>query len=78
MPPPSCKPGIGGAAVGLGILRDNLAWQGTPVMNMAGADVANNSRNRAGVPVASADFQSTSLDGWDAPRLPDGSLPALP
>jgi hypothetical protein len=67
-----------GAAISLGILRNNLAWQGTLVMNMAGADVANNSWNLASVSVTSADFQSTSLDGWDAPRLPDGSLPALP
>ncbi len=67
-----------GAAVALGILRNNLAWQGTLVSNVAGADVANNSWNLANVSVTSADFQSTSLDGWDAPRLPDGSLPVLP
>jgi hypothetical protein len=47
-------------------------------MNMGGADAANNSWNLASVSVTSADFQSASLDGWDAPRLPDGSLPALP
>jgi hypothetical protein len=67
-----------GAAVALGILRNNLAWQGTLVSNVAGADAANNSWNLATVSVTSADFQSTSLDGWDAPRLPDGSLPQLP
>jgi hypothetical protein len=67
-----------GAAVALGILRNNLAWQGTLVSNVAGADVANNSWNLANVSVTSADFQSASLDGWDAPRLPDGSLPQLP
>ncbi|WP_322400762.1 right-handed parallel beta-helix repeat-containing protein [Massilia luteola] len=67
-----------GAAISLGILRNNLAWQGTLVMNMGGADVANNSWNLASVSVTSADFQSASLDGWDAPRLPDGSLPVLP
>ena len=67
-----------GAAVALGILRNNLAWQGTLVSNVAGADVANNSWNLASVSVTSADFQNTSLDGWDAPRLPDGTLPALP
>jgi hypothetical protein len=67
-----------GAAISLGILRNNLAWQGTLVMNMGGADVANNSWNLASVSVSSADFQSASLDGWDAPRLPDGSLPVLP
>jgi hypothetical protein len=67
-----------GAAISLGILRNNLAWQGTLVSNVAGADVANNSWNLASVSVTSVDFQNTSLDGWDAPRLPDGTLPALP
>jgi hypothetical protein len=40
--------------------------------------VANNSWNLANVSVTNADFQDASLDGWDAPRLPDGSLPPLP
>ena len=30
------------------------------------------------VTVDAADFQSVSTAGWDAPRLPDGSLPAMP
>ena len=67
-----------GAGIALGILRNNLAWQGTLVSNVAGADAVNNSWNLASVSVTSADFQSASLDGWDAPRLPDGSLPVLP
>jgi len=67
-----------GAGIALGILRNNLAWQGTLVSNVAGADAANNSWNLASVSVTSADFQGASLDGWDAARLPDGSLPVLP
>lgn len=66
-----------GAAINLGILRNNLAYGGTLVTNVAGADVANNSWNLP-VSVTSADFQSVSTEGWDAPRLPDGSLPPLP
>jgi hypothetical protein len=67
-----------GAAISLGILRNNLAYGGSYlVQNMGGADAQNNSWNLQ-VTVNSADFQSMSLDGWDAPRLPDGSLPPLP
>lgn len=65
------------AAIPLGILRNNLAFENTPVANVAGADVAYNSWNLP-VTVSAADFQSVSTDGWDAPRLPDGSLPVLP
>jgi hypothetical protein len=66
-----------GAAINLGILRNNLSYLGTAVSNVAGADVANNSWNLQ-VVVNSADFQGVSTDGWDAPRLPDGSLPPMP
>jgi hypothetical protein len=66
-----------GAAISLGILRNNLVYTGTPVSNAAGADIANNSWNLP-VSVTAADFQGVSADGWDAPRLPDGSLPVLP
>jgi hypothetical protein len=66
-----------GAAISLGILRNNVVYTGTPVSNASGADIANNSWNLP-VSVTSADFQSVSTDGWDAPRLPDGSLPVLP
>jgi hypothetical protein len=66
-----------GAAINLGILRNNIAYGGTLVTNVSGADDVNNSWN-LGVSVSSADFQSVSTEGWDAPRLPDGSLPALP
>jgi hypothetical protein len=66
-----------GAAINLGILRNNLAYLGTAVTNMAGTDNANNSWNLP-VSVTAADFQGVSTQGWDAPRLPDGSLPPLP
>jgi hypothetical protein len=66
-----------GAAINLGILRNNLAYLGTLVSNVAGADVAYNSWNLS-VSVTNADFQSVSTTGWDAPRLPDGSLPVMP
>jgi hypothetical protein len=66
-----------GAAINLGILRNNLAYTGTLVSNVAGADVAYNSWNLP-VVINDADFQGVSTDGWDAPRLPDGSLPPMP
>jgi hypothetical protein len=66
-----------GADIALGVLRNNLAYLNTLVINVAGADVANNSWNLP-VSVSAADFQSVSYEGWDAPRLPDGSLPPMP
>jgi hypothetical protein len=66
-----------GAAINLGIARNNLAMGGTVTTNTAGTDSAGNSWNLP-VAVSAADFQSVSLEGWDAPRLPDGSLPILP
>jgi hypothetical protein len=66
-----------GAGINLGILRNNLAYGGTLVTSIDGTDQANNSWNLP-VSVTAADFQGTSIEGWDAPRLPDGSLPPLP
>lgn len=66
-----------GSPVNLGVLRNNLAYGGTLVTSIEGADAVHNSWNLP-VSVTSADFQSVSLEGWDAPRLPDGSLPRLP
>jgi hypothetical protein len=43
---------------------------------VAGADVAHNSWNLQ-VSVTSADFQSVSTTGWDAPRQSNGALPVL-
>lgn len=66
-----------GAAINLGVLRNNLSITGTAVTNVAGADVQFNSWNLQ-VAVSSADFQSVATEDWDAPRQPDGSLPWLP
>jgi hypothetical protein len=69
-----------GAPVYLGRLRNNLAFgtgPGKPVLKVAGADSANNSWD-LGVAPSEADFESVSAAGWDAPRQPDGSLPAIP
>ena len=68
---------LNGAPINLGVLRNNLVVTGTPGTNLDGADVQNNSWNMM-VMVTADDFQSVSMEGWDAPRLPDGSLPVLP
>jgi len=66
-----------GAAVGLGNLRNNIAYTGTLTSNMTGTDATFNSWN-LGVSLSDAQFQSVSTSGWDAPRQADGSLPVLP
>ena len=66
-----------GAAIGLGTLRNNLAYGGTLDSNMSGTDASFNSWNLS-VTLSDTQFQSVSISGWDAPRLADGSLPALP
>jgi hypothetical protein len=65
-----------GAAVGLGNLRNNIAYTGTLLSNMTGTDAAYNSWN-LGVTLSDAQFQSVSTSGWDVPRRADGSLPVL-
>lgn len=65
------------AAISLGVARNNLAYENTPIASAGGADTANNSWSLP-VSVTVADFQSVSTTGWDAPRQPDGSLPLLP
>jgi hypothetical protein len=67
----------GGAAVGRGNLRNNLAYTGTLTSNMTGTSSAYNSWD-LGVSLSDSQFQSVSTSGWDAPRQADGSLPALP
>lgn len=67
----------GGAAIGLGNLRNNIAYKGTLLSNMSGTNAAYNSWN-LGLTLSDAQFQSVSTSGWDAPRQSDGSLPALP
>ncbi|GAB3979986.1 right-handed parallel beta-helix repeat-containing protein [Actinoallomurus acanthiterrae] len=66
-----------GAAVGLGNLRNNLAYTGTLTSNMTGTNAAYNSWNLS-VTLSDAQFQSVSTSGWDTARQADGSLPVLP
>ncbi|WP_433187404.1 right-handed parallel beta-helix repeat-containing protein [Actinoallomurus sp. CA-150999] len=66
-----------GAAVGLGNLRNNLAYTGTLTSNMSGTSASYNSWNLS-VTLSDAQFQSVSTSGWDAARQADGSLPVLP
>jgi hypothetical protein len=66
-----------GAAIGLGNLRNNIAYGGTLTSNMSGTNAAYNSWN-LGVTMSNAQFQSVSTSGWNAPRQADGGLPNLP
>jgi hypothetical protein len=66
----------GGSAVGLGNLRNNIAYGGTLTANMSGTSASNNSWNLS-VTMSNAQFQSVSTTGWDVSRQSDGSLPAL-
>ncbi|WP_271190311.1 right-handed parallel beta-helix repeat-containing protein [Dactylosporangium matsuzakiense] len=65
-----------GAAVGLGNLRNNIAYGGTLTSNMSGANATTNSWNLS-VTLSDGQFQSVSTSGWVAPRQADGSLPVL-
>jgi hypothetical protein len=66
-----------GAPIGLGTLRNNIAYSGTLTSNMTGTNAAYNSWN-LNVTMSDAQFQSVSTSGWDAARQADGSLPYLP
>lgn len=66
-----------GAAVGLGTLRNNIAYVGTLTANMSGTSASYNSWN-LGVTLNDAQFQSVATTGWNVSRQSDGSLPALP
>jgi hypothetical protein len=66
-----------GGPVGLGRLRNNVAFGGKLTANMEGVDAANNSWNLAAA-VTASDIPGGPTAGWDAPRMPDGSLPPLP
>jgi MYXO-CTERM domain-containing protein len=66
--------------VNVGILRNDLAFGGTSVMNISGGSIddSHNSWDAAlGVTVSAADFQSVATTGWDTARQADGSLPTL-
>jgi hypothetical protein len=66
-----------GAAIGLGTLRNDIAYGGTLTSNMSGANAAYSSWD-LNVTMSNAQFQSVSTTGWNASRQADGSLPALP
>ncbi len=66
-----------GEATGLGNLRNNVAYGGTPTSNMTGTDADHNTWD-LGTPLSDDQFQSVATTGWDAPRRPDGGLPDLP
>lgn len=66
-----------GTAIGIGTLRNNIAYGGTLTSNMSGTNAAYNTWN-LGVTLSNSQFQSVSTSGWDAPRQSDGSLPSLP
>jgi hypothetical protein len=67
----------GGAAVGLGTLRNDIAYAGSLTSNMTGTDAAYDSWNLS-VTMSDAQFQSVAISGWDAARQSNGDLPALP
>jgi hypothetical protein len=66
-----------GAAIGIGNLRNNIAYAGTLTSNMSGTSASYNSWN-LGVTMSDSQFRSVSTTGWDAARAADGSLPVLP
>ncbi|WP_229831352.1 right-handed parallel beta-helix repeat-containing protein [Actinoplanes ianthinogenes] len=66
-----------GAAVGLGTLKNNIAYGGTPTANLSGTSAATNSSWNLNVTMSDAQFQSVSTTGWNVSRQSDGSLPAL-
>jgi hypothetical protein len=63
------------ADAGMGIYRNNVAFQGTATSNATGADAAFNSWSISGLTVAASDFLSVDTAGVLGPRKPDGSLP---
>ena len=65
-----------GSAVGLGNLRNNIAYTGTLTSNMSGTSASYNSWNLS-VTMSSSQFQSVTTTGWNVSRQSDGSLPAL-
>ncbi|MEV6345643.1 right-handed parallel beta-helix repeat-containing protein [Actinoplanes sp. NPDC051851] len=65
-----------GAAVGLGTLKNNIAYGGTLTADMSGTSASFNSWNLS-VTMSDAQFQSVSTDGWNVSRQSDGSLPVL-
>jgi Protein of unknown function (DUF1565) len=66
-----------GSAIGIGNLRNNIAYGGTLTSNMSGTSASFNSWNLS-VTMSDSQFQSVSTSGWDVSRNSDGSLPNLP
>jgi hypothetical protein len=66
-----------GRAIGIGTLRNNIAYTGTLLSNMSGTNASYNSWN-LNVSLSDSQFRSVSTSGWDAARQADGSLPVLP
>lgn len=67
-----------GAAIGVGYLRNDIAYTGTMLSNMSGTNAAYDSWDTPGVVLSNAQFQSVSTTGWNAPRQSGGGLPVLP
>lgn len=61
------------------IVHNNIAFTRTAISNsnLPAANVSNNSWNKSGVTVTSADFQSIDATQMDNPRQADGSLPVI-
>jgi hypothetical protein len=66
-----------GSAIGLGILRNDIAYGGSLLANSAGSNAAYDSWD-VGVTMSNSQFVSVSTTGWDAPRQAGGALPVLP
>jgi hypothetical protein len=64
-----------GSDVYLGTLRYNIAYSNK--LKIAGADSASNSWE-LNYPLSQKALEALTKAGWDAPRQPDGSLPAVP
>ncbi|GAB3453560.1 right-handed parallel beta-helix repeat-containing protein [Massilia terrae] len=64
-----------GSPINIGKLRNNISYSGR--LKVDNTDSAYNSWDLP-LKVSTDDFESVSLEGWDAPRQPDGSLPVLP
>ncbi len=67
-----------GGDVTVGEYRNNIALSGTDFSNRNNADEDNNSWTLGDVSVSDADFQNVNIEGLDAPRQADGSLPMIP
>ncbi|WP_198170608.1 right-handed parallel beta-helix repeat-containing protein [Actinoplanes awajinensis] len=65
-----------GAAVGLGTLKNNIAYGGTLTANLSGTTATTNSWNLS-LTMNDAQFQSVATTGWNVSRQSNGDLPVL-